>query len=790
MRVLLLLRGSAGCGKSTWIEKNGLKPYTLCADDIRLLCQSPVLQPDGTVTISQKNDATVWKTLFNLLEIRMQKGEFTVIDATNSKTSEMNRYKDMCETYRYRIYCVDFTDIPIEEVKRRNANRETLKRVPEEAIDKMYSRFETQKIPSGITVIKPDDLYKIWFGMIDFSDYKKVHCIGDIHGCYTALKQYFDDNGGMKDDEMYIFTGDYIDRGVENAEVVKFLISIMGKKNVLMLEGNHEKWLTLYANNCTGQSKEFELITRRQLDNAKIDKKEIRKLCRKFGQCAYFQYGENGYLVTHGGIPVIPNNLTFVATDQMIHGVGTYADFETIADTFNEKEPKCFYQIHGHRNPKLVPVRDDRVFNLEGHVEFGGCLRCVQISENGIETFEIKNDVFKAPEVKEEQTVVKNSVGDVIMNFRANKYIEEKKFGNISSFNFTRRAFYDKAWDEQTIKARGLYLDTVKGKVVARAYDKFFAINERPETKLDMLQYKLKFPVTAYVKENGFLGIVSYDEYTDDLFIASKSTIDSQYAGYLRDMINEKMSAINREKMKEFAKWKNVSFVFECVDMENDPHIIEYPESRLYLLDIVSNDIDFEKYDYKKMCEVAKKLYLRTKEKAYEIANWQDFYDWYYDVLDENYKYNGRRIEGFVIEDSDSYMVKLKLAYYNFWKFMRSVAHETIRYGYIRKTSALTTPLANHFYGWVKKFHGVDPELVPKSICRLRKSFYMETGEVNEDYNYDNYKDEIEDFYKKYHSLTGRINGEHIDCSLANCPRCDFYRSRPNCTRRYVVKTP
>ena len=95
MRILLLLRGAAGCGKSTWIEQNGLKQYALSADDIRLLCQSPVLQVDGTVAISQSNDTVVWKTLFNLLETRMQKGEFTVIDATNSKTSEMNRYKEM-----------------------------------------------------------------------------------------------------------------------------------------------------------------------------------------------------------------------------------------------------------------------------------------------------------------------------------------------------------------------------------------------------------------------------------------------------------------------------------------------------------------------------------------------------------------------------------------------------------------------------------------------------------------------------------------------------------------------
>lgn len=52
MRSLLLLRGSAGCEKSTWIEQHGLKPYTLSADDIRLLCQSLLIQVDGTESIS------------------------------------------------------------------------------------------------------------------------------------------------------------------------------------------------------------------------------------------------------------------------------------------------------------------------------------------------------------------------------------------------------------------------------------------------------------------------------------------------------------------------------------------------------------------------------------------------------------------------------------------------------------------------------------------------------------------------------------------------------------------
>lgn len=728
MRVLLLLRGSAGCGKSTWIEQNGLKPYALSVDDIRLLCQSPVLQPDGTVGISQSNDKTVWKTLFNLLEIRMQKGEFTVIDATNSKTSEMNRYKQMCETYRYRMYCVDFTDIPIEEVKRRNANREELKRVPDEAIEKMYSRFKTQKIPSGIKVIKPNELDSIWMKLFDLSEYKKIHHIGDVHGCYTALKKYISDNGGIKDDEFYIFCGDYVDRGIENADVVKYLISIKDKKNVLMLEGNHERWLWLWANDCTGKSKEFELVTKPQLEEAKIDKKDVRQLYRKFGQCAYYKYGKNIYLVTHAGLSALPDNLTFVATDQMIHGVGNYNDFEKIAETFAEKMPSNYYQIHGHRNTKQVPIRvNDRVFNLEGRVEFGGDLRCVQLDKDGMHEVEVHNEVFKTPEMREEQSVTNSSVADVIISLRANRYIQEKKFGNISSFNFTDKAFYDKVWDEQTTKARGLYLDTFKGKVAARAYDKFFNINERPETKFDMLQHKLQFPVTAYVKENGYLGIVSYDEYNDDLFIASKSTIDSQFAQWLKEAVYNQITEENREKMKQYAKDNNVSFVFENIDMKNDPHIIEYPESKLYLLDIVYNQMDFAKYDYETMCDIAHQLGLTPKEKAFEIANWQDFYDWYYDILEEDYEYNGRKIEGFVIEDSVGYMTKLKLTYYNFWKFMRAISHEAIRNGYIKKTSALTTPIANEYYAWVRKLHDVDDiDSIPKDICTLRRLFFKD----------------------------------------------------------------
>ena len=731
MRVLLLLRGSAGCGKSTWIEQNGLKPFALSADEIRLLCQSPIMQVDGTPAISQANDKTVWKILYDILEVRMQHGEFTVIDATNSKTSEMNRYKELCDAYRYRIYCVDFTDIPIDEAKRRNAERNILKRVPDEVIDKMYSRFATQKIPAGITVIHPDELNKIWFNKMDFSNYKKIHVFGDIHGCNTVLQQYFKDSDGIKDDEFYIFTGDYIDRGCENADTLNFLMNLINNKNVFMLEGNHERHLWNWANDKTSSSKEFEMYTRPELEAAKIDKKEIRKFYRRLGQCAYFKYNDKTFLITHGGISTIPDNLTFVATEQMIRGTGNYNDYEIVENTFKDTTPESYIQIHAHRNTKNLPIKvNDKVYNLEGQVEFGGQIRVVQIDETGINTVEIQNTVFNTPEyITEKEEILSSSVADVLFKLRSNPLITEKKFDNISSFNFTRDAFDRKEWNEQTVTARGLYIDTTKAKVVCRGYPKFFNINERPETKFETLQRRLQFPVTAYVKENGFLGLVSYNEYTDDLFITTKSNPDGPYAEWFKNLLYDKISSDNINALKTYIKEHNVTFAFECVDMTNDPHIIEYSESRIYLLDIINNDINFSKYEYSDLCNIAANFGLTPKTKAYEIANWQDFYDWYYEVLAEDYTYNNNVIEGFVIEDSSGFMTKLKLTYYNFWKFMRGLSHEVLRSGNSRKTSALTTPLANEYFGWLKKKYAEgNTDLLPRDICSLRKMFYSEKG--------------------------------------------------------------
>ena len=56
MRLLIVMRGATGSGKSTFIKEQGLSPYTICPDDLRLLHQAPELQENGKMGISSKNE--------------------------------------------------------------------------------------------------------------------------------------------------------------------------------------------------------------------------------------------------------------------------------------------------------------------------------------------------------------------------------------------------------------------------------------------------------------------------------------------------------------------------------------------------------------------------------------------------------------------------------------------------------------------------------------------------------------------------------------------------------------
>ena len=712
MRVLLLLRGSPASGKSTWIEQNVLKPYTLSADDIRLLYSSPIWNPDGTRSINQKKNNQAWNTLYAILENRMADGEFTVIDATMSKTAEMNRMKKLAQEYRYRVYLVDFTNVPMEEVIKRNENREEYKRVPEKAILNQYARFETQKVPSGITVISPNELEKIQYRPFDASDYKAVHIFGDIHGCYTALREYFKneelDMAVLPSDELFIFLGDYIDRGLESEKVMKFLLNIMDNQNVFLLEGNHEKRLREWANDndFSRWSHPFK-ETVASFEKENITKKDMKRFCSRLGQCCLFNYYGIEYLVTHGGISKIPEEgLIFVPTRDMVHGVGTYEDSKTCDETFTDTSKQLHverFQIHGHRNILREQSHNTYyTFNLECRVEFGGQLRVVKLTPTSIEPIEVTNTVFKK-EVRtssDEEFLesVKSMKGnDFVQSLRDNKNILEKSFGEVSSFNFTREAFKKSSWDAMTTRARGLYLDNQTGDVRIRGYDKFFNINERDETSIQALQDTFVFPVQGYLKENGFLTLMSYIE-GKGLTIATKTTLEGDHVDIAKKVFHTLPDDVQKD-VEQFLKDNNCTLVFECCDSQADPHIIEYSEPKLVLLECIDNDLKYSHDRYSLLELHSQALGLPwIKKHTHTFNNWDEFYNEYVAICKEGYKYNGEYVEGFVFEDANGFMVKLKTDYYKSQKNLRGMASIIFRTGTFKYTGSLLTPYDNKFY--------------------------------------------------------------------------------------------
>lgn len=786
MRILLLLRGIPASGKSTWIAQCGLEAYTLSPDSLRLMASAPILLPytqnthissqcleththesntikDTLYAINQKNDKAIWKILFSLLEMRMERGDFTIIDATHTSTQGLRAYESLANTYRYRIFVADF-DIDFTTATKRNATR-GFKAVPQSILESMYTRYLDSKhvsLPSRYKVYDANELAPqthssarnlkspLAFTPIDLNAYEAIHHIGDIHGCFETLLEYllyFHHKSPyislenalktlqecafepqicaqfLNPKAYYIFLGDYIDRGISNALVLRFLLGIMDLPNVCLLEGNHERWLYKWGREELSNN-EFSTFTLRDLEQDLLTPKDTHKIYSKLRQCAYYTFDEKLILATHGGLSTLPDNLLFIATHQLIYGSGDYEDMQATAQSFAHSTAPNTYQVFGHRNREKHPICvHNKSFALEGGVEFGGALRALIVHKihttNNVNThkafFHSMLPLYFTPAKLNSSAPIMGTINmqegftqiymqnkhnlpslmnrhntrklfSLLQKLRASSLIKERTFGHISSFNFTKQAFFDKRWNNLTCKARGLFIDTKDYKILARSYDKFFNYQENEQYADEALCATLCYPIDVYVKENGFLGIMSV--YEDNFFITSKSDPTSSYASIARELIIQSLEAhalsLNispqdlQMQLRKYLQTQNLSLVFEIIDPINDPHIISYKEPCVVLLDAIFNTQDYVKIPYDALCALGREFGFTTKHHLTQLRSWEEFQDFIkaQDKEDSVWNLGAREdgyIEGYVLEDSAGFMLKLKGTYYRTWKILRGI---------------------------------------------------------------------------------------------------------------------
>jgi len=745
MRKLLVTRGIPGSGKSTWVKNHNLEAWTISPDSLRLLFRSPAFNENGKFSIDSANDRRVWELLYELLEERMERGEFIVIDATHKTNGDFAKYQNLASKYQYQIACVDFSGVELETCLIQNAKREQYKQVPEIIVTSNYDKIVKNNLPKNILAIDPNDdktLDKfLSLPNVNLDNMKKIHIIGDIQGCYTPLKEYFTE--GLKADEYYIFTGDYIDRGIENGETLEFIMKVAQNRNVTMLMGNHERHLVHWVADMKCKSDEFKNHTLPQLIEKNITKEQVKNFLFKLRDAFAFNYFGKNYICTHGGLTSIPSNelqkFSLITSKSFWNGVGTYSG---LADAQFSENTNQWTQIHGHRNTQNLKIlASQNSYNLEGGIEFGGELRIVTIDNAAVTPIEIPNLVYKKLEqrVKSENNNIIDPLNDCLWfnevihstkiseklwnELNNHSLIKVKKLTDtphISSFSFTRKAFYDKSWDDINVKARGLFINE-KQEICSRSYNKFFNLDENDSHKLVNLEKILKFPLTVMLKENGFLGIVGYDNITDSLFISSKSTNDGSFAEKFREIFNETLDKSQQQTLKRALKDQNASAIFEVIDPNFDPHIIEYSESKIILLDIVSRTENFRKVDYKTLVSIAKKLNLEHKKQVCVFRDFKSFNGWLANQLSDNEK----RIEGYVIEDANGFHFKIKMPYYNFWKEMRSIKDKIITMREkgveVKVSQRNPTDLGNKVISFLLT---QDKEFLKNDIITIRKEFY------------------------------------------------------------------
>lgn len=729
--LLFVTVAAPGAGKDYFINNSSLRGYSLSADDLRLYHQSPIMEVNGEYKISARNDKAVWELLFNLLEKRCQSGETTIINATHSKSSDFAKYKKIIEEYRYRAYAIDMRNIPIETAKKQNKQRPEYKQVSEEIIDNIYSRFVHHEIPGYFTTIKSEEVENILnYKPLDFNKWEKIVVFGDVHSCWEPIKQYFELNP-ENDKFYYIFLGDLFDRGIQTKEVLKFIVEHYNKSNFYFIRGNHDLSFHNYAYEKIEQirSNEFLKNTMPEIQSSCYDLGVMRNICRKMGNFAYFTYGEKIWWMCHGGTPILPPKLGLFPFRQLIYGVGKYEDDIKIVENWNNKMPKDHFTAFGHRNISSLPIQSKRVFNLENNVEFGGNLRIIEITKDNINPIEIKNTIFKqtAPiniENQSQENIVEKlsdsaELIKIIESLRSNRDVyEDKQSNNISSFNFRKSVFWNKGYSKTKELNRGFFVNTYTNTFVAKGYEKFYNLYETQETRPEILREKLVFPINVYLKYNGFLGLLGLNDEKNEPVFCSKSKTNGEFSNLFKEIFIQNHGS-NLGLITEELKNKNISLIFEALT-PHDPHIIESLVDEIILLNISNRSLENRNYTYDEIVKFATQYNLKVKERCFILNNIADFNKFLIEWNNSDFtKYNNNYIEGFVLEDSNNFKVKLKTKYYKTHKFLRSIK-DSVRARRQINLSALNTPYLNEFYAFLKKLDNKDLE---KDIVFLKKKF-------------------------------------------------------------------
>lgn len=139
-KLLILMRGAPGSGKSTLIKNSGLSNYSISLDELRKLLAA---EEDSQLPTSVNKEA--YALLYSILQTRVQKGKLIILDAVNTSIDHIKDSIELAESYGYKIVYFQM-QTSLEQCLENNLCRPVYSRASEEKIRKFHKMIETAKL--------------------------------------------------------------------------------------------------------------------------------------------------------------------------------------------------------------------------------------------------------------------------------------------------------------------------------------------------------------------------------------------------------------------------------------------------------------------------------------------------------------------------------------------------------------------------------------------------------------------------------------------------------------------
>jgi protein phosphatase len=247
---LVTLIGPSGSGKSSFARKH-FKPTEILSSDF---CRGLVADDENDQTASR--DA--FEVLHYIARKRLERGQLTVIDATNVEPENRKHLIAMAREYHVLPVAI-VLNLPVKLCHERNAAR------PDRQFGSHVVRNQQAALRRGLRFLGKEG-FRYVYELKSVEEIEEVaivrdplynnrrhehgpfDLIGDVHGCFDELTTLLQtlgyevtENGARHPQgRKAVFLGDLVDRGPKTPEVLDFVMQMVASGDAIAVPGNHD----------------------------------------------------------------------------------------------------------------------------------------------------------------------------------------------------------------------------------------------------------------------------------------------------------------------------------------------------------------------------------------------------------------------------------------------------------------------------------------------------------------------------------------------------------------------